>query len=96
MTVKNQEFFKILEAAAAALIDARDPFSTEFLLEHDVSADNCMALSNMLGMLIEGYIKSPKWAQLAMLTVGALPKDMASIIWEESWKREAGERIARL
>jgi hypothetical protein len=38
----------LLKAAAEALDDMRDPFSTDFLVEHGVTADECMDLSEWL------------------------------------------------
>lgn len=40
---------ELLGAAAHAFDDGRNPFLEEFLTEHDVTSDECMAMSKLIG-----------------------------------------------
>lgn len=47
------------EAAAAALDDGRDPLHLSFLMEHDVTADECFALAGRMAaglMLLDAVL----------------------------------------
>ena len=50
----------LLRHAAAAFRDARSPFAREFLIEHGVTADECMDLSESVGMCIELVLALPR------------------------------------
>ncbi len=78
----------LLEAAASAFEDGRDPFSTAFLREHNVSADDCMGLSTLLSVLLRAYLWAPKWIRNAMLVSGAMEQRYAEILWNQAMKEE--------
>jgi hypothetical protein len=46
----------LLLAAAAAFDDQRSPFVTEWLAEHEVTADECYDLSLGIATIIRGYL----------------------------------------
>lgn len=50
---------EILEAAVDALHDGRDPFSDHFLIENDVTYDECMQLGDSLaaGLMLLMFVK---------------------------------------
>lgn len=50
---------ELLDRAADALEKGMDPFSNWFLVENEVSLDECMALSEAVGGLIKWYLKQP-------------------------------------
>lgn len=56
-------FTELLGAAAEALLDGRDPFSDHFLDEHKVTLDECHDLSKTIGVIIQGFLASPKDVQ---------------------------------
>jgi len=52
----------LIKAAADALDDGRDPFQQAFLVDHDVTFDECMILSQLLavgGRLVAFGIENP-------------------------------------
>lgn len=46
----------LLEEAADAFADCRSPFETAWLAEHDVSADECFALSEAIAHCIRATV----------------------------------------
>lgn len=48
----------LLEAAAEALYDGRDPFSDAFLVEHAVTANECRDLSTTMAAAIGLYLST--------------------------------------
>ena len=46
----------LLKAAAAAYDDGRDPFSHEWLLEHNVTSDECVQLSGLIASAIDLFL----------------------------------------
>ena len=57
---------ELLELAAEALEDGRDPFADSFLSENDVTSDQCMALANGLAIgarIMAAGIRKPKSEQ---------------------------------
>ena len=61
----------LLNAAARAFDDQRSPFEGDWLGEHEVTADECFALSSNIGVLLHGYLASPKHEQHALALRGA-------------------------
>jgi hypothetical protein len=55
---------ELLREASKAFEDMRDPFSTEWLCEHDVTADECydlsMAISSAIDLLLIGMPEGKK------------------------------------
>jgi len=62
MTSKRLDF--LLEQAAEAFDECRDPFSTDWLVEHKVTADECIGLSRAISAAIDlfrvGLVSSMK------------------------------------
>lgn len=50
----------LLGEAAEAFADGRDPFSTEWLSDHEVTLDECMALSDRIASVLRGYLAAPR------------------------------------
>ena len=48
---------ELLREAARALEDMRDPMSTGFLVEHNVTADECFDLSETMALAIRVYLR---------------------------------------
>lgn len=48
---------ELLLAAADALDDGRDPFSTEWLSTNNVTADECFALSESMAVAVRNYAR---------------------------------------
>ena len=63
---------QLIKAAAIAFDNGSDPFVHEWLLEHEVTADECMALSSVIGTVLQGYLVSPKEVKLSLGFRGAL------------------------
>lgn len=68
----NKRFADLLEAAADALAECRDPFSLDFLGKHRVTATECIDLSNLMSIIVNGYLTTPEWIQQGMLLTGSL------------------------
>lgn len=90
----------LLEAAARAFGDGRDPFSTDFLVDHNVTADECMALSNQLEVLILGFLHATPATQNIISLIGATvaegvplePGFLEGIIRAEAARKTMSER----
>ena len=61
---------ELLRKAAAMFKDMADPFSTAFLLENNVTMDECDTLSNDIALLIESFLACPKEVQFTFLLSG--------------------------
>lgn len=48
---------KLLEQAADAFDDGRNPFGTEWLVEHDVTLEECMTLSQQIAVAVRNYAR---------------------------------------
>ncbi len=62
---------ELIKAAAEAFDDGRDPFAHEWLVEHNVTSDECMALSSVIGTILHGYLASPKPVKHSLALRGA-------------------------
>lgn len=62
---------RILDAAADALLDGRDPFEHSFLLEHRVSLDECGNLSDQLGLLAKAWLRASPELRAMIAVLGA-------------------------
>lgn len=62
---------ELLRKMAEALQDGRDPFTQEWLSEHEVTLDECFNLSDVVALLIKGYLASSKEDQHKILILGA-------------------------
>lgn len=51
-TEEDRRMTFLLRRAANALVDGRDPFSTAFLVENDVTYDECMEMSDAIATAI--------------------------------------------
>ncbi len=62
---------QLIKAAAIAFDNGSDPFVHEWLLEHEVTADECMDLSSVIGTILQGYLVSPEEVKLSLGFRGA-------------------------
>ncbi len=63
----------MIEAFAGAYEEMMDPFSGDFLAEHNVSADDCFAMSSLIATLLRSYVAMPSQQRAAMLLRGIGP-----------------------
>jgi len=80
----------LLKAAATALDDGRDPLTSPFLGEHDVSLNECYDLAEQMAMgarLLAWALENPKLASAAMSGAG---DGMAIHIYTEAIKKWGG------
>ena len=63
----------LIEAFAAAYEEMMDPFSGDFLAEHEVSAEDCFAMSSLIAALLRGYQALPSQQRAALLLRGVGP-----------------------
>lgn len=63
---------KLLLDAAKALEKGGDPFSHDWLVENEVTLDECMSLSERMAIILKGFLGSDKDEQLNLLAVGAV------------------------
>jgi len=64
----------LLRHLALDFLEARETFSHEFLVTHDVSYDECMNLSEMAGHLLRGYMHAAKVIRDTVLVCGIAGK----------------------
>lgn len=60
----NERTKELLSLAAETFADGADPFSDAFLREHKVTLDECVGLSELIAVLIKGYLISPPETQM--------------------------------
>lgn len=60
----------LLEAVAADLLDSRVPISREFLIQHEVTLDECFSLSELVGHILRGYVLAPPLVQNNLFLAG--------------------------
>lgn len=60
----------LLREAAVAFQDGRDPFSGDWLFTHAVTSDECMWLSNYIGVLLLGFLQTTERTQKKILIAG--------------------------
>ena len=66
----SERWVSLLGAMAEALDDGCEPFSQEFLTQHNVSLDECFGLSSLLATIIRGFVNSDSEAQTAFVVAG--------------------------
>ena len=69
---KKDRMDGLLKKAATALQNGADPFNHEFLVENKVTADECMGLSEKMGIIIKGFLGADYDDQIMFLAVGAV------------------------
>jgi hypothetical protein len=63
----------LLEKAAMCFGDGRNPFRDgEWLSDSDVTFEECEQLSDLIGAVLNGFVKSTHTAQAEVLLAGAL------------------------
>jgi hypothetical protein len=70
----------LVNKMADAFEDGRDPFSTAFLVENNIDADSCMAMSNLIAVVLRSFASAPKWVEIGILSSGVQP-DLADHLW---------------
>ena len=60
----------LLDACAADLLDMRSPLSREFLIDHSVTLDECLSVSELIGHILRGYVLAPLLVQNNLLLAG--------------------------
>ena len=91
---------QLIKAAAEAFDDGRDPFVHEWLLEHNVTSDECMALSSVIGTILHGYLASPKPVKHSLALRGAaiaagMPSDIVESAVAGLELRGASEQLTK-
>jgi hypothetical protein len=61
---------ELLQEAAKAFEDGRDPFSTSWLSEHEVTGQECFEMGQSIAAIIKGYLASPPGSQVAFIARG--------------------------
>ena len=91
---------ELIKAAAEAFDDGCDPFVHEWLLEHEVTSDECMALSSVIGTILHGYLASPKQVKHSLALRGAataagMPQDIVESAVAGLELRGASEQLTK-
>lgn len=78
--------------AAKALDDGCDPFSGEFLTEHNVKSGECIDLSQRMATAIRAFEALPPSEQAIAIAAAELPPEIAqsfadNVRFKESFKR---------
>lgn len=63
---------KLLLDAAKALANGADPFNHDWLVENNVTLDECMSLSERMAIILKGFLGSDKDEQMNLLAIGAV------------------------
>lgn len=53
----------LLHRAATAFDKSVDPFSLDWLIDHGITADECISLSESIAAILFGYLAAPKAVQ---------------------------------
>lgn len=73
----------LLKKAAKTFKDESNPFSHWWLRENEVSADQCMSMSDIIGAVIEWYADQGTQTQALVLLHGFHPELTAELAAEE-------------
>ena len=68
----GKRMIKLIDEAAKCFDDGYSPFETEWLSKHEVTLDECIALSNAIGIILHGYAKLSQKDQMLIITKGAV------------------------
>jgi len=61
-----------MKEAADAFAKGSDPFSGDWLAEHEVTLDECFSLSEKIAAVLKGYLASPPEIQQRILMAYAI------------------------
>ena len=90
---------ELLEAMAKAFEEGIDPFSTSFLSEHQVTAQECFEMGHSIASILKGYLAAPVRSQVALLAYGILAEQglghMIQDMMNHGKVREAIEHMER-
>lgn len=67
-----------------------------FMVEHDVDADDCIGMMKLLSSIVRGYVLSPAAAQNALILTGVnvLPgSQFSTISWEQAANTILGKQL---
>lgn len=71
---------ELLLMMAKAFETGADPFSHGFLVQNNVTADECFKLSDQIGTIIKGFLGSGQDERVLLLAIGA-------VYGEEGWEK---------
>lgn len=63
---------ELLVAAADAFLDGSNPFADNWLAENEVTFNECMDLSDAIGVILKGYCAASPEVRRSLLIGGAL------------------------
>jgi hypothetical protein len=90
----------LLEAAAVCFDEHRSPFTDDWLAEHKVTLDECMTLSEQIGLAIKNWARMEKAEERAFALMRASIEDPEKMKvigdWYDyhRWMRKAAEMPA--
>jgi len=70
----------LLGKAAEALDNGADPFSHEFLLKEQVTADECIGLSQMMATILKGWLACDGDDRTMVIALGAIYGESPAIV----------------
>lgn len=75
---------ELVSKVAFDFTDGRTPMSHEFLVENEVTADECLDLMMRVGNILDGYLKTPLQLRLLIQVTGVLDEE-SGITPEQVW-----------
>ena len=96
-TEESKRWRDLLEKAAAALEDGIDPFSSHFLCENEVTADECFRMSTTMSVALRALVRATGQTKQEILLLGAIddPKIRESAVLS-SRSQAARSRLNKL
>lgn len=92
MSMLSKRGKQLLLDAAKAFDDGYSPFHAEWLAEREVTADECMALSSHIALVLTGYAHSSEDTQRKVIIVGAAQGSVGAAIVDGLIDRQAAMR----
>jgi hypothetical protein len=97
----KERMAELLREAAKCFAEASNPFNTEWLSEHSVTADECFDLSQMIANAVSLYVYLPKdtrvsWMIKQVISESGMPDEqkrymLASIDFKDAMKKISGK-----
>lgn len=95
MSMISARSAELLTAAAAAFQDGYSPFGSDWLSAHQVTADECMWLSNYIGILLRGFVRGSEQTQQKILILGVTTEELSTQMVDAAVDRPAIMRKLR-